>query len=189
MAHVFAASDEGPRPNPDLTPQQRGAYENLILLCPTCHVTIDKAPDAYPDALILGWKRSHKQRIADAFGAREYADRDETRAAIEPLLEENHAIFNQYGPHGAHSADPESDVAELWRRKVRARILPNNRKILAILDANRSQLTSEERNVLQRFRQHADDLEARHLGDGLQGGGSRFPSQMATILIGAWKNA
>ena len=56
MAHVFAAADDGPRANAELTEAERGRYDNLILLCPTCHTIIDKASDEYPDATILRWK-------------------------------------------------------------------------------------------------------------------------------------
>jgi len=59
MAHVFAAADDGPRANAELTQAERGRYSNLILLCPTCHTIIDKAPGEYPDTVILMWKQQH----------------------------------------------------------------------------------------------------------------------------------
>jgi hypothetical protein len=63
MAHVFSASDEGPRANRILSEAERGAYENLIILCPKCHTIIDKAEQEYPGSLLLTWKREHKRRI------------------------------------------------------------------------------------------------------------------------------
>jgi len=33
MAHVFAATDGGPRTNANLSKEERGAFENLIMLC------------------------------------------------------------------------------------------------------------------------------------------------------------
>lgn len=53
MAHIFAAQDDGPRANPELTEEERGAFANLILLCANCHTVIDKAPEAFPDSAIL----------------------------------------------------------------------------------------------------------------------------------------
>ncbi len=64
MAHVFAAKDQGPRANVQLTDEERGAFENLILLYPSCHSTIDKAPEDYPDCFLIEWKRRHRERIA-----------------------------------------------------------------------------------------------------------------------------
>jgi hypothetical protein len=44
MAHVFAANDKGPRGNPELSEPERGTFENLILLCSTCHTMIVPHP-------------------------------------------------------------------------------------------------------------------------------------------------
>lgn len=60
-------------------------------------------------------------------------------------------------------------------------ILPNNRQILAIVDTNRKLLTDNERKVVEEFRQHVDDLEAKHLADSGHVA-SRFPPLMADIF-------
>lgn len=182
MAHIFAASDDGPRANGKLTPEERGAYENLILLCPACHTIVDKAPEDFPDALMREWKRTHVERIAAVFGAVEYANRASARDAIEPVLAENRAIFNEYGPDNDYRHNPESELAQVWQRKVLSHILPNNRKLLTILDKNRRLLNGEELVTLEKFRQHVDDLEARHLGEGVTAVGRRFPVEMADMF-------
>jgi hypothetical protein len=51
-----------------------------------------------------------------------------------------------------------------------------------VLDANRKLLTPDEKVVLERYRQHVDDLEARHLGEGVIAAGATFPPEMAHIL-------
>ncbi|MFI5352640.1 MAG: hypothetical protein ACHQZS_06710 [Candidatus Binatales bacterium] len=182
MAHVFAARNKGPRANVELTEEERGAYENLILLCPTCHTIVDKAPEDFPDDVLAEWKRSHAERVAAAFGAVEYGSRQAARQAIEPALAENRVIFDEYGPENEYKFDPESELAKVWQRKVRSRILPNNRKVLAILDANRRHLRGDEPSTLEEFRQHVDDLEAKHLGEGATAVGRRFPHGMRAIL-------
>ena len=184
MAHIFAASDAGPRAQASFSPEARSAYENLILLCPECHTIVDKAPEEYPDSLIREWKRRHRDRIRAEFGAAEYASRHLVREAIEPIMAENRTIFETYGPLGDDRFNPESEVAVVWRRKVLARILPNNRKLLMIIDANRRHLTPAEEAVLERFRQHVDDLEDRHVGGGTAAVGTRFPAGMNELLGG-----
>jgi len=109
---------------PSLSAADRGAYENLILLCPSCHTMIDKAEEAYPDHAIQDWKREHKSRIAAAFGANLYPDRPLVRNAIEPLLSANKGIFDAYGPNHDYRFDPESETAVVWKRKVLAHICP-----------------------------------------------------------------
>lgn len=133
--------------------------------------------------MIIEWKVSHAARIAATFGAVEYDTRRSAHRAIKPPLEENRAIFAEYGPEGDHRFDPESPMAPVWRRKVRSRILPNNRRILALLDVNRRHLTAAESATLEQFRQHVDDMEVRHVGEG-QSVGIRFPTGMNTILSG-----
>jgi hypothetical protein len=181
MAHVFAAKDDGPRANARLSEDERGAFENLILLCPVCHTIIDKAPDVYPDRVIHRWKRSHAERLRSVFGVTHFANRGDARAAIEDLLRENRQIYQDYGPHIEEAKNPESGADERWRRKVLEKIIPNNRRVLAQLDANKCLLNDCELVTLERFRQHIDDLEARHI-EGYQEGASRFPEKLLNIL-------
>ncbi len=185
MAHIVAASDKGPRADAKVTEADKGLYDNLILLCANCHTTIDKAPADFPDDMIRDWKRQRVERIKALFGAVEYLDRGAARKAIEPSLTENRAVFDKYGPNNDYRHDPESEVAKVWQRKMRAIILPNNRKVLTILDANRGQLRQAELATLEAFRQHIDDLEAKHIGEGTGDVASRFPIGMAAILTEA----
>jgi hypothetical protein len=148
MAHIIGASGKGPRADAALTQADKGSYDNLILLCAYCHTTIDKATADFPDSMIREWKRKHVERIHSLFGAVEYLDRDSARKALEPALMENRAVFDQYGPSNDYRNDPESELAKVWQRKMRAIILPNNRKVLAILDANRRHLSQHEVETL-----------------------------------------
>lgn len=183
MAHVFAAMDEGPRANVKLSREERGAFDNLILLCPLCHTKIDKAPEAYPDAMVLEWKRNHASRLQSVFGVRHFDTRSAARKTIEQILAENRSIFDDYGPHIDEARNPESGAAERWARKVLTKIIPNSRKLLAQLDANTHLINSGEKTTLERFRQHVDDLEARHF-HGYREGASQFPEGMNEILKG-----
>lgn len=185
MAHIFAAQDDGPRANADLLEEDRGLFENLILLCPTCHTIIDKAPEEYPDAAIRDWKESHERRIADLFGVRTYPDRASTRAAVESLLDENGAIFKELSPDLDYRFNPEAEEADAWRHAMLARILPNNRRLLMVVDANRALLTEEERKVVEQFRIHVGGLINRHLGEGRRIAGPRFPVEFTRILSGS----
>jgi hypothetical protein len=184
IAHIIAASDDGPRGDPALGLEDRGDYENLILLCPACHTEIDKAPSTYPDNAVARWKREHKDRLRQLFGVKEYDSRATLRSVVEPILTTNKAIFDQYGPHLEYSENPESDEAHAWRRKVIMSILPNNRRLLALLDANRILLNNVEKGIVEEFRQHIDDLTARHFETKLAGGGKRFPRGMSSIAEG-----
>jgi tetratricopeptide (TPR) repeat protein len=60
--HIYAASDNGPRGNPNLTPEQRKDPSNGIWLCSVCHDTIDGDAERYPAPLLLQWKKEAEQR-------------------------------------------------------------------------------------------------------------------------------
>jgi hypothetical protein len=182
MAHIIAASDVGPRGSGEIGQAERAASSNFILLCPACHTIIDKVPEAHPAELIRGWKRHHTDRIASVLGARPFDTRVQLRGYIEPFLAENRSIFLNYGPDNDYRHDPESEIAAVWQGRVRARILPNNRRILLALDCNRGLLIRSELEVLELFRQHVYDFERRHLGEGTEViPAARFPAAMATI--------
>ena len=181
MAHVFSAKDCGPRANKKLTPEERGDYSNLILLCANCHTIIDKAEEDFSDSLMLEWKKNHVEKIKQLFGVLKHKGRKEARSDAESLLQENATIFEVYGPMGEERLNPESELPEKWIRKVRTIILPNNRKILAIIDCNKHLLTTEERKIVEVFRQHVDDFELKHIG-GSDISGIRFPSELQLIF-------
>jgi hypothetical protein len=181
MAHVFSASNEGPRANSTLSEAERGDYKNLILLCANCHTMVDKAEKEFPDSMLVQWKQGHRQRIDEAFGVIEYATRQDTRTAIEPLLSENRVIFEVYGPETEERYNPESEMPVLWNRKIVTKLLPNNRHILRVLDRNRRQLREDELRTLEIFRQHVDDFEAKHIEE-VSSSGTRFPNELTEIL-------
>lgn len=182
QAHVFAAMAGGPRDKPELTEEARGRYENIVLLCPTCHTMVDKAEADFPAELLSQWKADHVAKIARLFGAARYGSRAEVRDAIDPLLQENKAIFDQLNPNLAYQDNPEAEEALKWQGAVRDRIIPNNRRVLAILDENREHLASGEGGILEQFRQHVLDQEARHMTDVAPGDQQRYPPAMATIM-------
>jgi len=181
MAHIISAGNDGPRANTTWTDEERSKYENLVLLCPNCHTTIDKAEETFPESLILEWKRDHKRRLAVLFGIRKFSSRNEVRQAIEPLFLENKYVFENYGPNSDERFNPESSLPAQWRRKILEVIIPNNRKILGFIDVNRNFLQGEEALVLEAFRQHIDDFEAKHLG-GSEYAGSQYPFQISKIF-------
>lgn len=181
MAHVFAAADEGPRSSPDLPPEIRGSYDNLILLCPNCHTVIDKAPEDFPDIVILNWKSSHYDRIRELFGLKRYTSRAEVHTQIAPMLRANRLLFERWGPDNDYRENPEAEEAGVWKRKMLSQIIPNNCQILSIIDTNSSLLTDAEAVTLELFRQHVDDLMQRHLEDD-ETIASRFPEAMNSMF-------
>ena len=163
MAHIFAAQDDGPRPNSALSEEERGDFSNLILLCANCHTLIDKAPDVFPDKLIVDWKSNHQGRIAAVFGAVKYTTRVDAWTAILALRARTGSIHRRVGLDNDYKWNPEADEAIEWQHHVRRTIIPVNRSILSLLDRNYSLLHEREHEVVELFRQHIEGLERRHI--------------------------
>lgn len=180
MAHVIPHGQTGPRhedrPGGDFDPD---AFENLILLCPTCHTKVDKDPDGFPRSILLRWKQNHLANLAAKQGIRTYDDRAEVRAAIAGVMSENKAIWDKFAPeHGSEfEYDPESEAAKAWIQRMRSVILPNHYRAQAIIQANLGLATEDERRTFAEYQEHVRGLSERHVC-GVAGRAIRFPKAM-----------
>lgn len=184
MAHVIPHGDKGPR----YEERPEGAfdvdsYENLILLCPTCHTIIDKNPEAYPRNTLLGWKSSHLSNLAKKQGIVRYEKRSQVREALVGGMAENRAIWEKYAPSEGSDFefDPESATAKTWSHRMRSVILPNHYRIQSIIGMNLHHATDGERGTFGEYQEHVRGLTARHVCDE-PGGVSRFPAAMEAIF-------
>lgn len=181
FAHIIPAQTGGPRDaeDPALTGQERAQPENILVLCPSCHTMIDKAPSAYPAAVLREWKQQSQKARAGAFGTPVFDTRADARAYVEALLDANRAVFDRYGPRSGIFDD---DRADQWRRHVASTIIPNNQKLQLLLHINRQLLTAQEKTTFHTWAIHAQEFEERHLKGDWTAGSTRFLSEMATIL-------
>ena len=179
IAHIISAN-EGARKNSKLTPEEKGSFENLILLCPNCHTTIDKAEDSFPVETIIKWKEDHKKKLHATFGIEKFENRKDAKNAIEPFLRENRSIFDTYGPNTEERFNPESNTLRIWVKKIREFIIPNNRKIFELINSNYSLLNEDEKIQFEKFKLHLNDFEAKHLF-AEEENGSQFPTKITEI--------
>ncbi len=62
-AHIFAREAGGPRADPHMLPRDLNAYENLILLCPNCHSTVDGDINAWTVERLKREKAAHEEYV------------------------------------------------------------------------------------------------------------------------------
>ncbi|MGO4431764.1 HNH endonuclease signature motif containing protein [Paenarthrobacter sp. RAF9] len=86
-AHIVGREENGPRGKSSLTPEERDDYKNLMLLCPTHHTEIDKAPLDYPVDYLRQIKADHEAWVRETLGAE--VDKTELRWAqlVDQLAE------------------------------------------------------------------------------------------------------
>ena len=70
IAHIHAASDNGPRANPEMSDADRNRSDNLIVLCANHHLEIDKQPETFPATMLLDWKEKHDRKFYEPLGAK-----------------------------------------------------------------------------------------------------------------------
>lgn len=158
MAHVIAKKPDGPRGQAD---GGEDTYENLILLCPTHHTEIDKAPEGvFSIQQLHEWKQSHEERVRNSFLSPRYPDRYSLGSAIKRLLIENKAAWRQYGPESAEAQrNPMSSLAEVWQLRKLDTIVPNNRRIICLIEQNKEQIDINDYPHCVTFVEHAEGFE------------------------------
>ena len=184
MAHVIPHGEMGPRHEERPAGEfEADSFENLILLCPTCHTIIDKDPDGYSRGTLLGWKSDHLAALANKQGIRAYDERHQVRDAVIAAMAENKAVWEEFAPSDRSNFEynPESEAAMTWVQRMRGVILPNHFRILAIGKANQRHMTEGERQTFARYQEHVRGLSERHVC-GVAGGAIRYPAEMDGIF-------
>lgn len=67
-AHIYSFAKGGPRGWGPRLPHQLNDISNLMLVCQSCHLEIDAAPDKFTAALLMTYKLEHESRIELASG-------------------------------------------------------------------------------------------------------------------------
>lgn len=101
IAHIYAHSDQGPRSKVGLTPAERNAASNLLLLCPTHHAKVDTQYETYPATLLIDWKARHEKKFSGSvsraisdvgYAELEVAARALLTVRLEPSVSSMHQV-------------------------------------------------------------------------------------------------
>ena len=157
MAHIIAKSKCGPR---GLNGRGSDSYDNLILLCPTCHAHIDKAPNGqFTIEQLTEWKVNHEKDIRSRSSIKKFDNVFELKKKVKELQKENYLLWQQFGPESKMASDPGSNAFEVWELRKLNRIIPNNCEIMNLIKNNKELLTDEELDEFFKFEAHARAFE------------------------------
>jgi hypothetical protein len=184
LAHVIGQSKKGPRGNADLDLALRDEFNNIILLCPTCHTIIDKNPEEFPIEVLLKWKKDHINKIKSCFIEPLYNSRGELRRVLDKLSIQNRIVFEQYGPYSENYNNILTDIDKIWRKKAIEVIVPNNKKILKLLDTNIHLINENEFIIIEMFREHVREFEYNQISNEPNPYAPIFPKEINNILRG-----
>lgn len=129
-------------------------YENLVILCPTCHTDFDKN-DAFDSEQVKQWKQIRRAEIEKLFG-KKYATFEELQRQIVPILSENKSIYENYY---------QGEQKELWDA-FEGKVLANNRKLKTLLENNLGLIQRHREKgysnlaLVERLFAHIEEFEA-----------------------------
>jgi hypothetical protein len=110
--------------------------------------------------------------------------RAQVRQELHSLLAENAAVFKMYGPTNENTADLMTRKHEAWRAMALNLIVPNNDKIIELLQENINLLSFEEKNIFFKFKLHAKGFKDNQSRKERIAEYPQFPSEINDILGG-----
>ncbi|OKH18531.1 nucleotidyltransferase [Hydrococcus rivularis NIES-593] len=139
VAHIIGHGKNGPRSEHELADYiDRDGIANLIMLCLECHKIVDELEDKFSVEQMQKWKTTHESKINSLFNFPQIYDERKLLEQINDLLIENKAIFEEYGPFSKQALQGSSgDTLTIWRRRCLDTILPNNQRIVGLIEANK----------------------------------------------------
>jgi hypothetical protein len=158
MAHVIAKKPGGPRGHAE---GGADSYENLILLCPTHHTEIDKAPEgSFTADRIRQWKATHEERVKKSFLSPRQPDKRTLGEKMARLLINNKATWTHYGPESEEAKrNPLSNSAQVWELRKLDTVVPNNRKIVGLIQQNQDLIDLADYPTCAAFVEHVEGFE------------------------------
>ncbi len=97
-------------------------------------------------------EKNHEEEISIKLAGEHFKDKDALFEAIKKLLLSNNAIYKQYGPQSEVAMrNPTSNAKNMWDALKLSTLLPNNRKIINIIEENLSYLSTEEYEIFLQF--------------------------------------
>jgi hypothetical protein len=163
MAHIIAQAEGGPRGR---VGGGSDTYENLILLCPTCHRHVDKAPRGqFTEEMLLDWKQTHETALRQKSAGIRFEDFSSLCASVSQCMEENWYVWKTYGPKSEIAEkDPSSNAVSIWDLRKLSTIVPNNRSIINMITSNTDLLTKTAKMAFIEFKDHAEGFERNQYG-------------------------
>lgn len=186
--HIVSPRAGGPRYRP-LAPADVDAYDNLVLLCPSDHETVDKQPLHFTEERLLEIKRTHEawvRRLPGLPRIRVRRDRSPEAELVRLVVSGRELMLGAGGAHAAEVVTPEvadeaeaelvggfvqgfQDWAELWNE------IPMTSRLKAELDLT---------DAIRDLRDAGFVVYCGHRHDTLEGGiGSPTTWHVTTLCI------
>ena len=109
------------------------------MLCLDCHKVVDELDHRFTVEEMQSWKATHAGKITSLFAIPNIQDERILLIEVNDLLEENGAIYRECGPYSEKVLGGlGGDGVKVWKKRCLDTILPNNRKIIAMIEKNKN---------------------------------------------------
>jgi len=163
VAHIIGHGSAGPRSDHLLAEHiDKDGINNLIMLCLECHKIIDVLEKRFRIEEIHSWKSAHTRRILALFSIPDIREERELLATVNDLLDVNGILFREYGPYSANVLGGQGgDGLRLWKKRCLDTIIPNNQRIIAVIENNKRHYPYpwDVYNQLLEYKVHADAFQ------------------------------
>lgn len=139
VAHIIGYGSSGPRSDHELAEYiDRDGLDNLLMLCLECHKVVDEFERKFTVEIMRDWKRIHAFKISSLFSIPNISEERRLLAEVNDLLELNGAVFREYGPYSDNVIRGSGgDGLRMWKRRCLDTILPNNQRIIQLIERNK----------------------------------------------------
>lgn len=181
MAHLIPQSPFGPRGGEATAGDD--SYENAILLCPTHHRLVDKAPRDFLPETLHGWKRQHEEEVRRRLRGSLFRDTHSLAEHIQRLLVENYEIWRSFGPESdLAKRNPMSNGASIWELRKLDTIIPNNEEVTNLLVEHRAFFRIDRYRLCAAFIEHAKSFEMNAYERRDRDAVPRFPMEFRELI-------
>lgn len=188
MAHIKGEKVGSNRHDESQTNEERNGYENLILLCPNHHTLIDKPEneEVYSADVLIKMKIMHEDNVSRRLEVIEFSSVEQLKNRIAIYLTENKQVWLQYGPLSevAQKYPHSQEIYAIWTSERLSTIVPNNRIIARLLEANRNLFSRQEQEVISQFLAHAKSYEKWVQDEIPYQAVTRFPVDFENLIMG-----
>ncbi|WP_068817069.1 nucleotidyltransferase [Phormidesmis priestleyi] len=162
VAHIIGHGKSGPRSEHELADYiDKDGIDNLIMLCLECHKVVDELENKFSVERMQAWETAHETKINSLFAFPQIHNERELLEQVNELLTENRFIFEEYGPFSKKVLQGGSgDAITIWRRRCLDTILPNNQRIVGLIEANKRNFPYpwEVYRQMMGYKLHADSF-------------------------------
>lgn len=139
VAHIIGHGSAGPRSDHELADLiDKDGLANLIMLCLECHKVVDELERIFSVEQMQLWKATHAGKITSLFLIPTITNERELLVEVNDILEENAALFRECGPYSESVLSGlGGDGLNVWRKRCLDTILPNNQRIIALIERNK----------------------------------------------------